>query len=138
MRYVYLSIACAAIFAIGFLADGLPGVYWFLGKSTLSTAAVLSSVTFRTRVSIPVAVLETGFVCATFLACIGYMTGYCSWYYDNYITILKVVCAVELAILIAGAPYGRIFGSISRMAGTRINRSPGAGLSTFSRFEDMS
>lgn len=138
MKYLYLLTSLVVIFVSGFLFKDLDGIYWYLSKSTLSAAAVLAAVNFRTRVSTAIAILETFFVIVTFLASFSYLTGHKSLYYDHYITILTCVCFAEAALLIVGVPYSGIRRAVSHVHDTRLNRSPVRGMLNVSDSKGLS
>lgn len=138
MKYLYLVISCLGIFVAGFLVSGLHGIYWFLAKSTLSSAAVLACMTFKTKISLAISILESIFVLVTFFAAVGYLTDYLVYYYVHYITFLTVACIIEAILLIYGIPYGKLYRSISQFYGARINRYPSSSVSHFRHFKDLS
>lgn len=138
MKYLYLLTSLVVIFVSGFLFKDLNGIYWYLAKSTLSAAAVLAAVNFKTKVSTAIAILETVFVLVTFLSSFSYLTGHKSLYYDHYITILKCVCFAEAALLIVGVPYGGIRRAVSRIYDTWSNRHPVRGMLNVSDSKGLS
>lgn len=136
VKYIKLVIAMVGVTVAGLFFDHLPGVYWFLAKSTLSCLAVYLCHLIATRLSAIIGTIETIFVIITFLACYGYLYDQSLWYHENYVAILNTTIAAEIIILLGG---GLKCGSrhIQRDRNNNTNRRTRPGLPPINRRETL-
>jgi hypothetical protein len=143
LSYLYLMICCVAIYFCGFIFNELHGIYWFLGKSSLSALSVLAALKFRCRsnlcnidISLCVAILESSFILITILASIGYLTHRILWYYDNYIMLLHLATYTELIILILGMPFDKIYRGVLQLGSRRAHSAAVRHVLSINHFEN--